>query len=464
MAILLLCACSTQSDAPKTTKQALFQIQGTIDWMDSSWDHDGDGRNDIVLHKRRTQGARGQLEVVSGRDGSSLSVVAVLDEQGSQGSAWPGQVCWDVGGDINGDGVADWLLGFPGHDGVHQMSGLVRALSGVDGSVLIELAGEQPFDEFGSSLALLGDLDGDGRSEYAIGARQVDPAKAKALAEDMMIDAERGADLVQAYQRYLGSRSDSAGYVSLRSGLDGREIWRATGQTIGHGFGARVQALADLDGDGLQDVLVQCERQSQEPVRVLSAADGSTFASFATKAGPTGPAGDFNGDGVPDVFVDEQTIDSTSRVGGTTLFSGDHGRLLAYFSYPDSWGDYGLTMSVGDLDGDGYDDLALGEPNFNLRENLLPAFVTPWCELDRIALSKAVQLPSEPRSMSYESGCVLIYSGRTSEVLAGYWGQRGQQEGLGFYVCPLPDVSGDGFPDLAISGGRQAFVFEGPGR
>jgi hypothetical protein len=88
----------------------------------------------------------------------------------------------------------------------------------------------------------------------------------------------------------------------------------------------------------------------------------------------------------------------------------------------------------------------------------------PHLDFSRMTLAEAVRLRSAPSSLAHESGCVLVYSGRTREVLWGLWCRPGTMDGVGFHVAAVRDVSGDGYADLVVTDSDGASVFAGPGR
>jgi hypothetical protein len=80
------------------------------------------------------------------------------------------------------------------------------------------------------------------------------------------------------------------------------------------------------------------------------------------------------------------------------------------------------------------------------------------------ALSQAAFVMSEPRSMGPESGCAIVYSGRTQRPIFGVWAPADSGVGLGLALLALPDISGDGAPDVLVATGRELRAYRGPGR
>lgn len=129
-------------------------------------------------------------------------------------------------GDVNHDGVSDYLVGIPGYDGAGSNSGRVRAISGVAGigTQLATLSGLGSNDRFGTSVTGLGDVDGDGWVDWAGGAREQDPL--------------------------FGGN----GYVRVLSGKDQSQLFLIAGSGL-EGLGVSVAAAGDVDLDGVRDVV-----------------------------------------------------------------------------------------------------------------------------------------------------------------------------------------------------------------
>lgn len=107
--------------------------------------------------------------------GATLSVPSLWNRFGETGELFGTAVA--PAGDVNGDGVPDILVGaprifeenvFPGP--TSALPGSVYVLSGVDGSTIDRIVGPAPLIGFGAAVAALGDVNGDGLPEIAIGA------------------------------------------------------------------------------------------------------------------------------------------------------------------------------------------------------------------------------------------------------------------------------------------------------
>ena len=143
-------------------------------------------------------------------------------------------------GDLDGDGRGDLVVGSPyddtsGHEAgavyvVYEVAGLGRYVPIADAGE--RLSGENPQDHAGFALAALGDVDGDGRDDVAVGAP----------------DAS-GSHLVngRVYVLYGGDRVTSGSLAPSLAFQGGDNHAR---------IGFRLYAPGDTDGDGLADLLI----------------------------------------------------------------------------------------------------------------------------------------------------------------------------------------------------------------
>ena len=205
--------------------------------------------------------------------------------------------------------MSDIVVGAPFADGDQEAEGAIYVLSGADlpgPTTLAEAAtrvlrglGEQHWA--GWSVAT-GDLDGDGRDDLVAGAP----------------GADDGAGMVLVWRG-----------TSLLTTRDGFPEVRLYGADAGDGFGRSV-AIADLDGDGIEDLLVGAPRRNPSP-----------------KDNP-----DYFDSGAVYVFRgadDLQTWRPVLSADDTDARWAQAGRFLRT----------GSRITTGDLDGDGADEVAL---------------------------------------------------------------------------------------------------------
>ncbi|NQY92293.1 MAG: FG-GAP repeat protein, partial [Deltaproteobacteria bacterium] len=223
-------------------------------------DMDGDGVVDVIVGAHLADDGLGMLRVLSGANFASL----ILELGGSSSGENAGKAV-QVIGDIDGDVVADFAVGAPGADtwGLNK-SGVVRLFSGT-GSLIRELT--EPVARvgasFGKALADLGDVNGDGVADLAVAA----PGK-------------------------IVAGNASAGAVYVFSGADGSVLWSKEGTRINERYGQALSGGEDFDNDGVVDLVVGSPGDSPRARRgggkavVLSGADGSEIWRVATGRGP----------------------------------------------------------------------------------------------------------------------------------------------------------------------------------
>jgi hypothetical protein len=229
-------------------------------------DVDRDGASDLLIggHGRVlvVSGADGKLiRVLSGGDvgddfGSAVGAAGDLDSDGCP-DAWVGTATGalafsgatgallrtvagapalarslDAGADVDGDGVPDVLVGSPFSSAPGlKRNGRATLYSGATGRVLWTDEGTTAYQTLGASVAFVGDVNGDGAVDWAVGA----------------IDEPVAWD-------------PGPGCIRIHAGPEGRFL-----RTIGglgpdcDGFGAAVSSAGDLDGDALPELVVQAE-------------------------------------------------------------------------------------------------------------------------------------------------------------------------------------------------------------
>ncbi len=129
-------------------------------------------------------------------------------------------------GDADGDAVPDIYASDWSNAAKGPSTGRVYLHSGADGHRLLTLTGDGPGEGFGTTLAVAGDVDHDGRADLIVGSWQFP-----------------GAAL-------------SGGRAILYSGKDGHPLAAYTCKTPGDTFGFDAVGLGDVDGDGEDDLLI----------------------------------------------------------------------------------------------------------------------------------------------------------------------------------------------------------------
>ncbi|MCB9793119.1 MAG: FG-GAP repeat protein [Alphaproteobacteria bacterium] len=228
-------------------------------------------------------------------------------------------------------------------DGVVDVMPLSEAKASFVGSV--------PEAALGSGVAALADLDGDGLPEIALGA----PGE----------DDEAGAVYI-----YL-----SAGGILGERGLDDATL-RVSGEAEEAEAGLRLATAGDIDGDGLEDLLIGAPGSGRAYVfhgvtllgaSSLSFDDADVSLQGSGVGGALTGAGDVNGDGIDDLLLGARG--STQPGAAYLLFGGALGEGLLSARSADrgfegaaasSLGAVGVA-GIGDVDGDGLADLLIGE-------------------------------------------------------------------------------------------------------
>jgi len=392
------------SAAPLRAQAPLYTFNGDTNGdffgkdVRAAGDVDGDGTPDLIIgvpFDDPTGASAGAAYVRSGADGSTLYPLfgdAAADLFGNS-------VCG--AGDVDMDGYDDFAVASPLDDDNGAESGRVRVYSGFDGSVLYTFDGDSPGDQFGTVIANAGDVNMDGFEDLVVGApfdddTAADAGSARVLsgfdgsvlytffgddADDRFGTAVAGAgdvnmdghaDVVVGAPRDDDNGS-SSGSARVLSGLDGAILYTFFGDSMDDQLGASVAGAGDVDQDGYADVVAGAPQDDDGgaeagSARVFSGADGSTLYTFSGVAagerlGTSVAAGDVDADGYSDVVVGvPRAVTAGSQAGAVRVHSGlDGAAMWVFAAIPGEWFGFAVDF-LGDLDGDGFGEIAVGAP------------------------------------------------------------------------------------------------------
>ena len=289
--------------------------------LSSAGDFNSDGNSDwLVGAPGSSSGDHGNVYVlygpISGAFDTSQADVQIEGEQVNDEAGWS----LDGGRDVTGDGFDDVLVGSPSHDKtsleldsgrayVVEGSGLNPPLINLGDAYVHQLTGESTRDEAGISVSFAGDVDGDGSEDVLVGAYLDDDAVLNAGAAYLLLGPISGdLDLATADAKLTG------------------------GSVSGH-LGISVEGGGDVNGDGLDDVLIGAEQEdlggAQSGVVYvvlgpvsgnigLGSGDARVYGQANEKLGHSiSSAGDANQDGFDDVLL------GTDGHGAYLLLGGD---------------------------------------------------------------------------------------------------------------------------------------------
>jgi FG-GAP-like repeat len=411
-------------------QQQIITIAAISPWSVYAIDLDGDGDADVLSASRSDNkiawyenqggGAFGQQQVITTAAYDAWSVYATdLDGDGDGDvlSASPGddKIAWykNLGGgsfgpqriitmaaisprsvfaiDLDGDGNADVLSASFNEDKIAWYENL----NSQRGFRLVrEHSTGSPTYGHGTRL---GDLDGDGLSEYGITDRSLaltdvfDGASGQLLrtyttggislgiagAPHSDITGDGIPEYAFGEPENPGS-SVNEGRVFVYSGADGalvRTISGPSSTAVDQQFGSRVAEFVDLNGDGKNELLVSALRGGTSGIYAgsVTCVDGATGSFLYTVEGVgqynqaamiADPGPDLDGDGIPEFAIGAREAFSSGD-GYLRVHSGATGQALLTIN-----GFGGINDNFGnghcwtdDQDGDGFEDLIVGAPN-----------------------------------------------------------------------------------------------------
>ena len=377
--------------------------------VSAAGDINGDGIDDLIVGAPNANFRRGISYVVFGRSTGFGPALSLSSLDGSNGFRLDGTEPFDYSGqsvsgagDINGDGIDDLVIGARREDAGGAGSSYVvfgrttgfsaaLALASLDGSDGFRLDGVSAGDWAGRSVSAAGDINDDGIDDLLIGAYRANNAAGRSYV--------------------VFGRSTGFGPVLALSSLDGSNGFRLDGVTTDDYSGFSVSDAGDINGDGIDDLLIGAYRADPDGNRfgagssyvvfgrstgfgallALSSLDGNTgfrldgVAEFDRSGISVSAAGDINGDGFNDLIIGAEVAapDGNDNAGSSYVMFGrstGFSPVLALSSLDGSngfridgsatGGGSGRSVSgVGDTNGDGIADVIVGAPGVDSNGN-----------------------------------------------------------------------------------------------
>lgn len=296
--------------------------------------------------------------------------------EANQSYAWMG-FSVSSAGDVNQDGYSDVIVGAPMYDWNGEDAGAAFVFPGSPTGLLLttqRLNRNQPFAQMGYSVASAGDVNRDGYSDVIVGSPYWESDAAQ---------KNEGAAFL-----YFGGPIDP---VTAPIGINAGNWVTFQSDQADANFGISVAMAGDVDADGWSDFMVGAHMydkdQTNEGVVFLyyGANNGGYDASKteilesnqadAMFGSAIAGAGDINADGASDIVIGARLYDmnqNKTNEGAAFVFKGNINSTPVTASQPQviqmaqADSRFGHTVSTaGDVNGDGYADIAIGAYNFD---------------------------------------------------------------------------------------------------
>ena len=365
-------------------------------------DVNGDGFDDVIVGASGNDAggsSAGMGYLIFGKAGATRADIDLQSLTASNGFTLQGHLQDDRAGravsgagDINGDGIDDFIVGAPYNDDGGNLAGKAYVVYGKAGATRANIdfssfAASDGFTIQGSGVSIVGtaveragDVNGDGIDDLIVGAYRT----------------SGGGAAYVIYGKAATTRSNIE--VATLAAADGFAIF---GDSQGDQFGITVSGVGDVNNDGIDDVAVGANRAADRgsatgeayviygkagstrgALDVTGIAEADGFLIIGNPGDQTGravaAAGDVNNDGIDDFIVSaiDRDPNGISNAGATIVIYGKTGNR-GTIDLANPIGGDGFTVigtgaydrsgtavaGVGDLNDDGFDDILIGAPS-----------------------------------------------------------------------------------------------------
>jgi Ca2+-binding RTX toxin-like protein len=311
-------------------------------------------------------------------------------------------------GDINGDGIGDLILVGTVNEnnssaalrqgyvvwGRHEGFAAELDLAALDGTTGFQFTGIRPGD---IRVSRVGDVNGDRLEDVVVSA------------PGTIASASPGQSIVVFGRDRFDARVD----LSTLRDQDGLMI---TGIRPGERLGEPVRPAGDVNGDGVDDLIVGAFGRGQ-----VQDYTGEGYVIFGQRS---------SGDDVSIQRLNVAELDGRNGFAMQPIVS---------------WNDYGYVNGAGDVNGDGIDDVVVGAPFANRAPNQNNQGF-------RAGQAYVVFGDRNPFPAQIDP---LTLNGRNGFIITG----SNAYDQAGALVSPAGDINGDGVDDLLITGAEGYVVF-----